>query len=272
LGNCGKEVCSVIAGILLILSIVVGIQPIFALNVDVTVIIERIKELKGFGFGDAPDFYAVVTIDGKEKDNKGSKSQKYWSGDNDISPKWPFKQSVDYFKGTIPVKIQVYEADSFLRFDDDYADLHPETGKRALFLNVNLDPCSVSGHVTGNCNTTLISSGNSDDSVTIYFKIKVTPPPAQGNLRVYCIQDPIFPSPGEDVTVTVNSLRKSASPGLTIQNPADTIEIWVNNQNAPYATGSGTTLSKSIGSFPQGDFSYGCFVKDGGVPMFSGWC
>ncbi|HEV8404496.1 MAG TPA: hypothetical protein VGQ13_01190 [Nitrososphaera sp.] len=242
-----------------------------ALDVDVSVTIHRITALddhdEGPDLNGGADFYAVVTIDGQEFDNKDSPDQDAFEGNNDITPDWEFTKPVDASLGSINVNIRIFDEDGFLRGDDDESDIDPGS-ERDLDLSVSLAPCTVSGELTGGCAVTLETSGSNtdNDSSTLQFIIVVTEPPSSPGNNVSCIHAPIWPQPGDTVTITATALDGVAAPKV-----ADTIEIWVNQQSAAVATGSGTTLTFTTAAINDPTFSYGCRIVDNGVPIFTGW-
>ena len=118
------KVLTVVA-VLAPLLVVVGVGPAAAAELDVRVTIERVREIRGFGLGDSPDFYAELTIDGETFDNKNTPEQDEQEGDDDITPNWEFARTVDDTAGTIPVTLSIFEEDGFLRGDDDHADITP---------------------------------------------------------------------------------------------------------------------------------------------------
>lgn len=253
------------------LTAVVGVRPVAALDVTVKVTIERIRALDNFGtdvFPEDADFYAVVNIDGVEFDNKNTPSQDANEDDNDISPNWEFSRAIDVSRGTIPVTIDIFDEDGFLRGDDDHADLDANSG-RGLELSIPLVPCSVTGDVAGTCGTSLVSGGTSDDSAELTFRIDVVEPASSPGLRVRCIHGPIWPQPGESVTITLESLDGTYAPRL-----ADTVEIWFNDTTTPAATLNGaTSLSYTSGPVSGTQLSYACRIRDdgGSLVAFTGW-
>lgn len=249
------------------LSLVVGAEPVAAAELNVRVTIERIREIRGFGLGDSPDFYAVVSIDGEAFDNKNTPEQDEQEGDDDITPNWEFTRAVDDSGGTIPVTLSIFEEDGFLRFDDDHADITPG-GNRDLSFDLTLAPCEVAGEIFGGCGTSLVSVGDDDDDVAeVTFRVEVDEPVASPGLQVRCIHSPVWPQPGEPVTITAQALS-----GELVRKFADNIEIWVDDRTAPVLTTSGTVeASATVGPIEGSEFSYGCRVRDDGQAAFSGW-
>jgi hypothetical protein len=202
-----------------------------------------------------------VEIDGQEFDNKANDI----GDDSDITPNWEFSKAVDVARGTIPVKLEIWDADSFLRGDDDQSDINPNPG-RALSLTVTLAPCSVSGDVACRCGTTLTSAGTEDDRSQVWFRVEVVEPPTAPGLNVRCVHDPIWPQPGDTVTITATSLDSTLGPRI-----ANNIEIWVNETNAPAVRGGGLSLGYIAGPFALPTFAYGCRVRDDDLTVWTGW-
>jgi len=86
------KVLTVVA-VLVPLLLVVGMEPAAAAELNVRVTIERVPEIRGFGLGDSPDFYAELTIDGETFDNKNTPEQDEQEGDDDITPNWEFART-----------------------------------------------------------------------------------------------------------------------------------------------------------------------------------
>jgi hypothetical protein len=256
-----------VMALLVPLSLVVGVQPASAAELNVRVTIERVREIRGFGFGDSPDFYAEVTIDGNRSDNKNTPEQDDQEGDDDITPNWQFTQTVDDAGGTIPLRLSIFEEDGFLRGDDDHADLTPG-GNRDLDFDLTLATCEVAGEIFGNCGTSLVTVGDDEDDVAeVTFRVEVDDPVAAPGLQVRCSHAPVWPQPGEPVTITVQALD-----GALVPTVADDIEIWVDDRTAPVSTTHGTIqASATAGPFTGSQFSYGCRVRDAGQTAFTGW-
>jgi hypothetical protein len=237
--------------------------------VDVAVTIERIRTLDCIDpipFGcDDPDLYAVITIDGTELDFKDQQIE-----DDDISPNWQFVRSIDLTRGSVPVVIQVFDADGFLRGDDDHIDLDPTNNgdDRNLELSVMLAPCEVRGDDSGGCGVTLISAGTQNDRAEIRYRVEVTAPATVG-FNIQCMHRPIWPMPGETITITANALDGNLDPRIV-----DQIEIFVDDTVVPAANVSGGfTLDHDVSFADISTFTYGCQIMDPGtpIPVSTGW-
>lgn len=261
-----------LSALVMSLAFVVHSQPVAALDVNVRVTIERIRALDDFGlpplFPEAADFYAVVDIDGEEFDNKNTPGQDANEDDDDISPNWEFTKAIDVSTGSIPLTINIFDEDGFLRFDDDQADLDPGPGD-GIELSVDLVPCSISGDVTSECGVSLVSGGVDDDSAEVTFKVEVIEPASSPGLRVRCIHDPIWPQPGDTVTITLESLDGAYAPRL-----ADNVQIWVDDTTTPARERSGAAGTTFTTQAVSGsELSYACRVRDdgGSLVAFTGW-
>jgi hypothetical protein len=213
------------------------------------------------------DFWPKVVID---TEWFGSDTMNI-SDENTIHPNWVFtSKEIPLSRGSVPVHIQIYDSD--YTTGDDIVKITPEyydpdaTRWPFLDLTVNLSPCLVQGEFyvgstyggTAKCNTTLESTGIAGTGVNewaqIKFKIEVL------EYGVKCLHSPIWPKPGQNVTINAQA---------TV--PSDSIEIWVNDQTNPAYIGSGTTTSyNTVVTGPQ--FSYGCRVLNKGQTRgWTGW-
>jgi hypothetical protein len=230
-----------------------------------------VKEIRGFGFLDDDDFYAEVTIDGQRFDNKNTPEQDEQEGDDDISPNWELTRSVDDAAGSVPVRLAIFEEDGFLRGDDDHADITPG-GNRDLDVDLDLTTCHLSGEIEGDCATSLVTVGDDDDDVAeVTFRVEVVDATGAPGLQVRCSHSPVWPQPGEPVTITVQALN-----GTLLPTVADDIEVWVNDHDSPVSTTHGaSTATFTAGPFTATDtqFSYGCrvAVSASGERAFTGW-
>lgn len=244
-------------------------RPATAVPLTVRVTLERIRALDdfgGFGTPEDADFYGVVNIDGQEFDNKNTPDQDAKENQDDISPNWEFSRQIDSSRAKIPISIDIYDEDGFLRGDDDHADITPGPG-RGLGFDLTLVPCGLTGGITGSCNTSLVTAGTADDRAELTFKVEVVEPASAPGLRVRCLHSPLAPKPGQPVTITAESLDGSVAPRL-----ADDLGIWVQDVNAPAKLVHGATTTSYTFTAPAGDsFTYGCRVRDDALTAFTGW-
>jgi hypothetical protein len=200
----------------------------------VRVVIERIQGLDcmdetPFGCGSAPDFYAFISIDGAEirTPSRGSIGDK-----SNIQPGWEHSWEVDPAKGTIPIMVEVRDADGGLRGNDDHVDLTPGSAKN-LSLSVNLRSCAVGGDISGSCWTSLTSKGTNNDRAQIWIRIDVNLPrtPFWGHIYDGAPPDRARPIAGhrvaivDDATNEVLDSQATADDGqfaFDIRVPADT--------------------------------------------------
>lgn len=252
-------------------------------TVTVRVVIERVDEHGCTDTLSGSDFYGRISIAGQDFDFPRI------DGEDTITPNWTAEKAVDVdAASSVPVTLRIAEFDTFLTFGDDECDI-TQAGGKPLDVNVPLIPCSVTGDVSGACGTSLFSSGTDGDSAEINFRIEVDEPGATPGLAVRCTHAPLWPQPGDPVTITVESLdgavqvgdtmedksnAPSASPALVDRKKiADSLEIWVGDKTAPkqVATGKTTTTYTTTATSTPGDLVYSCRVKDGADSAFTGW-
>jgi uncharacterized repeat protein (TIGR01451 family) len=132
------RIAAVVAALMMLAALPTRSQPAGASHgiVPVTVTISRFQALQdpdpGLGQGDG-DFYAKVQIDGAPGQQSGEVSG------NTIEPFWTFTSMIDTdaVGDTIPVTIEVLDADSFLAAPDDVMDI--DSADNATDLNLILD-------------------------------------------------------------------------------------------------------------------------------------
>lgn len=115
--------------------------------------LERIKaidDLEGIGRG-AADFYAYMSIDGKEKMFYNNDLH----GDNDISPNFRLAQDVSINNRYIPFGIRVFESDGSITADE-HVDINPLKGQKDLTLTYD----TLTGKVLGNELTGVYQEGD----------------------------------------------------------------------------------------------------------------
>lgn len=128
------------------------------------------------------DFYAFVTLDGREEGSDAIDDE------DDISPNWRFSNVVDLTKGAFAVSIQIYDSDGgtwSTRGADDVAHLDAN-GDTVLSLQVVPDSqsppitgCQISGSVSGRCGDTIVTRGTApgdtwnSDNAEIHFKVEI---------------------------------------------------------------------------------------------------
>lgn len=225
-----------------------------------------------FGF-DRADFFGRVRIDTQTQESQ------VISNDDDIAPAWEFASTVlmddsigDEF---VSLSIGVWDADDFNNAQE--ADL-TSTSDRSLNLTVDVDQCltdGISGTVTGSgvsggCGQTLISQGTLSEgtfnTARIEFRVEADRPPTAPGLNALCMHDPLWPQPGDEVTVNATALSDNMAPIVV-----DRVDIFLQNTTGPAGTCAvddecaAATLATSDSVF------YGCQVTDGDEVIWTGW-
>ena len=220
--------------------------PAQALTVDVRVTISQVDALDSFEEPGDADFYAVTTIDGTER----TSDQCQFEDDDHITPNWEFKkEGIDLSTGSVTVSIEIWDDDDpcdepfSFRGDDDQGDLTPTAG-RTLTFEVDLAPCAITGGVTANCMTNIQSAGTADDDIaSIVFQVAVGEPPSAPGQNIRCLHSPLWPQPGDTVTIRAEYLDGNLQPDVKI---ADRIQVFTGNN---MATPAGEVLGDEEFSF-----------------------
>lgn len=251
---CGRQ--SILASLLLV-AFCFTYSIAHAEDVVVRIKIEQTEWFCGDGiFGGPPEIYFKVTIDGN---TLSSKNNQIYSNFSPFSVNREFSQTVDFSAGMVDIKIEQWDSDGLLTFNDDHCDISPISGKN-LDFTLDLAACTLSGEVSGACGTTLAGRG------AFRFQVNVDEPPSAPGLQTTCIHDPLWPQPGDTVDITANSLDGVLGPRL-----ADSIEIWVNDRTVPVVTAPGTSATFTVGPFTDSTFTYGCRILDDGLTIWTGW-
>ena len=212
-----------------------------------------------------PDIYHVVEINGVEHNSRDNPIESNFGGPFAVGRE--FSVEVDASQRNIPIIISEWDADSV--GDDDQCDIQPGSGE-SLDLNLDLATCEISGDATGVCGTTI------EPIFNFGFRIDIEEPPHAAGLIVRCLHDPIWPQPGDQVTITADALDANAvSKGGVI----DDIEIWVDDINTPVANTAATPGSFGVNTFTfnytptagTDQILYRCRVSDDGEEVSSGW-
>lgn len=238
------------------------------------------------------DFYARIAIGDQSARFPNNEPDSYVEDNDDITPAWTLERQYDLnATSSTTASIRVWDYDSGLNFGDDDCDANPNAGL-AIDLNVTLLPCTLSGNASGPCRQ-VVSKGNDegDGDVTVTYTVEVDPPASSPGLAVRCLQSPLWPQPGDTVTITVESLDGHVQVGDTLTdtsngaaNPlplvdrkkvADSLEIWTADAAGKKVTvASGTaksTLSTTLVNVTAGDLTYSCKAKAGSDFAFTGW-
>ena len=235
--------------------------------VTVRVTLLEIEDL-GDDLDDASDadFYGQVVIGATSHENEDTPASEAAEGEEHVYPNWEFSAEVDQALGSVPVRIVVRDEDGLFNGADDLAWVAPNDG--VVDLDVKLRPCAISGDVTGACATQLTTS----DADRLVFRVDVLRPPASPGLRVQCLHSPLWPQPGDPVTVTATAvdgdgrIRDFSVPGDRVD------QVGIDVGGAPAAlTASGTSATAT---FVAGgtSLSYECWAThDGGRLEASTW-
>lgn len=254
--------------------------PSSAQNVTVRVTILEVKNLSVGDGLDEVDWYATVTIAGDEMDNEEEANED--EGNDHLFPDWEFSKSIPLSDGSVDVNIEIRDEDDFLKAGDDLADINPFEGRASIDVAVELAPCrfvaprlvSVDGmsgpeeprNIAGLCRAGFETFSNhepddGDGRALIRFKIEVLD---TSGLLVRCTHTPLWPQPGDAVTLKVEALDKNVN-----LRTADTLELLRDG------LADNTTSNKSSHALtytPAGDaFVYGCRAIAGGDTVFSDW-
>ncbi len=240
------------------------ISDLQAQGQQVTVRLQILK-FNQCGCGDPvgpPDIYYEVTIDGAQKSSYDNQYDgTLWPVDIHDNP-LEFSEDVDLSKGTIPIIIEMKDADPDA---DDICDISPIGSD--LNLSLDLATCQISGDISGSCETEILTEG------CFWFKIEVTDPPHAAGLNVRCLHNPIWPQPGEAVIITAEALDDNAN--LITLGKVDNIEIWIDDKTKPYTSSAPSGLNTTSVTYtpPSGSeqITYGCRVLDDGNKVFTGW-
>lgn len=253
-------------------------------SVTVRVVIERVDEQGCTDNLSGSDFYGQTVIAGEATDFGRI------NGDDTIEPNWTAEKVLDADAvSSTTVVIRIADFDTFLNFGDDACDISRNDGTD-LDLVIPLIPCSVTGDATGACATSIFTggSGGGQGDADVNFRVEVDPPAAVPGLNVRCTHSPLWPQPGDNVTITVESFDGNVQVGDTqtddSNNPnpppalvdrkklADHLQIWVDDRSGPdIDTANKSTTTFVVNNVPAGDLVYGCRVNVGSDTVFTGW-
>jgi len=143
-------------------------------------------------------------------------------------------------------------------------------------LVLDLATCQISGEINGACGDSIVSINNLDSNNYFRFRIEVEEPPHTAGLSMRCLHDPIWPQPGDPVTITAEALDGSATlKGGVIDN----VEIWVDNTTTPATDSASTPGTFGVNTFPfnftppagADQIRYRCRISDDSDEITSGW-
>lgn len=251
--------------------------------VTVKVVIEKVMSEGCDDTLGKADFYGAIDIGGEVT------SFDRIDDVNPIYPNWTAQRTLDVdASSTVPVTIRIGEYDKYANFDDDECDITQAPG-RAITMTVQLSPCDIFQEGLApsiGCDESITMRGNESESAQITYRVEVEEEAASSpGLNVRCMHTPLWPQPGDSVTITVEALEGIVNVGDTMADNssgaapalvnrariADRLEIWVDDRSAPDLTESDktrATLSTTVGQ--GGDLVYSCRVQDDGEGAFTG--
>lgn len=222
-----------------------------------------------FGF-DRADFFGRVRIDTTTQEST------VISNDDDITPFWEFAATALFDDTlndeTVTLTVGVWDADDFNNRQE--ADL-TTTSNRSLELNVNVAQCLSgvnAGTVTGSgvnaaCGQTITSQGTaSENTARIEFRVQADRPPTAPGLNVLCLHEPLWPQPGDNVTVKAEALSDTLG-----QKLVDGIDVFLASTAAPANTCALDDECSASATAGGDSIFYGCRVRDGDDVVWSGW-
>ena len=235
---------------------------VFADTGTVRVLIERADFNGCSDLVGPPNIYFEVWIDGTKQRTNAFESNIH-PFDLDIE----FPQPVDLSDGTIPIIIRQKDEDIG---NDDTCNISPGP-TRSIHIELDVVDCTISGDLSGVCDATIVSTQG-----TFHFKISLDQSTSSADLNVRCIHVPVWPQPGEEVTIIATALDGEAQL-LPDDETVDNIEIWVDDVSAPFATtltdDPGTASFSTVYTPAAGadQLAYRCRVNDDGVTISSNW-
>ena len=131
----------------------------FAVQVD----IRRIAAIGSFG--EAPDFYAKVTVNGRTTKGRVVDDNRL------VSPYQMFTFSGEA-ADRIPVHIELWDEDGGLRFRDDRVDINPGRSK-VLDFTLNTRTGTITGDISSRTGRTINVAGTPDEAAAMSFVVDV---------------------------------------------------------------------------------------------------
>jgi hypothetical protein len=233
-------------------------------TVRVTVAIDEIWLFECDDPVSSPDPYFHIKIDGVELNPK---SYQIPYGGGKVQPSNAiYSMPVDISKPSIPIEIQLWEADFPWSFDD-HCDINPLTGNGVNDLYISLNPrtCDLTGDVNGSCGKIFTETGTGDEAATVEFHIAVDNSQAPG-LYVACLHDPLWPEVNQPIQIHAEARDDNNN---TI--PVDSMEIYVNGSPTPAATTSSQDSVDYTVSTALNSLSYMCRAVLDGQQTDTGW-
>ena len=255
--------------------------PAQALPLSVTVTIVRVAECCAGGpidLDSEADFYGRTTIAGSSTDFGEIEDKSI------ITPTdWKATQTVDHSNATTDVKIEIFDEDDGLNFRDNQIDLTDNDADRAVNFSIDLHPedsrCYFSGDVSGPCGVEVTTQGNANDGDVgdMILMVEVNEPPQAPGRHVRCLHSPLWPQPGESVTITAEAFGDQPDGAALPPLISDQLDIFFSTDGGATrqkigGSGRQTTLSASRTAGAAGStFSYSCLAIDRLEPVDSGW-
>ncbi|HEY3427452.1 MAG TPA: hypothetical protein VGK83_02165, partial [Acidimicrobiia bacterium] len=183
--------------------------------------------------------------------------------------------TIDLSRGVIPIRIEQWDKDDGILDGDDDQCTISMVGKE-IDLTLDLGSCQIDGELMGTCGQTLIVN-DVPRAVFFEFNITVEPVATAPGLNVRCLHTPIWPQPGEAVTIKAEALNGTLAPRLV-----PSLQIWVNDRTTPMQVVNGSTVTVTVpgstatppppGPVISGDhFNYACGIVDGPTEIWTGW-
>ncbi len=153
-----RRLLSAIAAVILALAPIQpsGVRAVTPIDVTVTIMrFVQVQDPDPAPFQGDGDYYAKVRIGGFAFQDTASQNTE----SADFSPFWRFTRTVDQDLGSVPITIQIWDADVFPSAPDDIIDINPTDGVQELSLSLNLNTGAWSGDVPANVG---VSTGDGD--------------------------------------------------------------------------------------------------------------
>lgn len=214
------------------------------------------------------DFYAEVTADGIIRDNFGTPGQQQWEGNDTVAPPfnavgtsdWTLSVPVDPTSVFVPITIKIFDDDDDNPGSggDDQADVENGPGTN-VDITLDLTTCTFTGELSGNCGTTIttMGDGEGDGNAILKFQVSIEGFNDAEGLHVHCIHDPIWPQPGDTVTITAVALGNNLNP-----REVDTVQI-ASTSSTPDVEPNNTHIATFTTPAQNGtEFTYICNALD----------
>ena len=200
------------------------------------------------------DVFSILQLIGGQIDDVAASERAEYRVNGGAWQSWPFKSQSPEFRA-------IYQED------------FPLTGQRAGRYEFCARAYDARGNVGYDCE---------------YVDVADVLPVAD-SIIVQCLHEPVWPKPGETVTVTATAFAFDPSGGRVLldhftdsedgseartdrRKSVDNLEIWVNDRSQPAAASASTASSFTHSFTADGDWmTYGCRIRDDDETAFSGW-